>query len=218
MNPNQPDPQPSADLRARVLQSVRANPAPTRGQTLWRNFLLGVVGGGALLSVFAWANGVRQEARADALVVGTSVGAAMIAIGAAALIVGRGRSAVGRPASVRLAAAVGLPVALLLWKVGFTAQFAGMADRWPDRPGLKCLALGPFSALVWMLRNTEPNHPRLMGSALGVIAAGVAWVFTDLWCPVAYLPHLMLGHVLPIVILAGLGAAIGRWLLGFRSR
>ncbi|GDX80873.1 hypothetical protein LBMAG42_26840 [Deltaproteobacteria bacterium] len=221
MKPNQPAPQPSSDLRARVLQSIRAAPAPTRGEVLWRNFVLGLAGTGVMLAVFGWASGLRQEPRATSLVLETSVGAAVLTLLAMGLVLGRGRSALGPPGASRLAAAVGLPLALLLWKVGVSAQFAGMMDRWPDRPGLKCLALGtvmalgPFAALVAMLQRTEPNHPRLLGSALGVLAAGVAWVFTDLWCPVAYVPHLLLGHALPVAILAGLGAAVGRWKLGF---
>ena len=76
------------------------------------------------------------------------------------------------------------------------------------------MALGPFAAMVFVLRGTEPSHPRALGMSLGVVAAGAAWVFTDLWCPVAWPLHLLLGHVLPILLFAALGAGVGRW-LGF---
>jgi hypothetical protein len=51
---------------------------------------------------------------------------------------------------------------------------------------------------------------------MGVAAAACAWVFVDLWCPVAYVPHLMLGHVLPMAILGSVGALLGRFLLQVR--
>ena len=49
--------------------------------------------------------------------------------------------------------------------------------------------------------------PRL-GSALLV----------DLWCPVGYVPHLLLGHVLPIAILSVAGGLIGGRVLGIMRR
>ena len=45
-----------------------------------------------------------------------------------------------------------------------------------------------------------------------------AWVAADLWCPVAYVPHLLLGHILPLFVLAGAGALLGRTLLSLRHR
>jgi hypothetical protein len=42
----------------------------------------------------------------------------------------------------------------------------------------------------------------------------VVWVLVDLWCPVAYLPHLLLGHVLPLALAVGAGAMLGRFVLG----
>jgi hypothetical protein len=40
----------------------------------------------------------------------------------------------------------------------------------------------------------------------------------DLWCPVGYVPHLLLGHVLPIAILSLAGALIGGRVLGILRR
>jgi len=39
----------------------------------------------------------------------------------------------------------------------------------------------------------------------------------DLWCPVASVPHLLLGHVLPLGILAAVGALLGDALLSLRD-
>jgi hypothetical protein len=40
----------------------------------------------------------------------------------------------------------------------------------------------------------------------------------DLWCPVAYVPHLFIGHVLPLVLATIAGAVVGGPVIGIRSR
>jgi hypothetical protein len=35
----------------------------------------------------------------------------------------------------------------------------------------------------------------------------------ELWCPIAYVPHLLLGHLLPVFFLALTDALLGRLLL-----
>jgi hypothetical protein len=37
-----------------------------------------------------------------------------------------------------------------------------------------------------------------------------ASVLVDFWCPVGYIGHVLLGHVLPIALAAALGFAVGR--------
>ncbi len=95
---------------------------------------------------------------------------------------------------------------------------------WPDRVGLRCLklsivtgALPLFAALIaW--RRTDPLTPTATGAAFGAGAGLGSAVLTDLWCPVSYLPHLTLGHVLPILILACVGALFGYIALSVRRR
>jgi hypothetical protein len=54
--------------------------------------------------------------------------------------------------------------------------------------------------------------------AMGVAAGAWAWAAVDVWCPVAYMPHLLLGHVLPVIAVAGVGALFGRTFLSLRPR
>jgi hypothetical protein len=68
------------------------------------------------------------------------------------------------------------------------------------------------------VRRNAPVHPTLNGAAIGVAAGACAWVALDLWCPVASVPHLLVGHLLPLCILAGTGALLGQALLSLRSR
>ncbi len=64
-----------------------------------------------------------------------------------------------------------------------------------------------------MRRFSDPTHPVLSGAALGAAAGAFSAFLVDLWCPVAYLPHLLLGHVLPLLTLTAVGAVLGRWVL-----
>jgi Negative regulator of sigma F len=51
------------------------------------------------------------------------------------------------------------------------------------------------------------------GAVIGFAAGACAWVAVDLWCPIAYVRHLLLGHLLPVFLLALTGALLGRLLL-----
>ena len=101
--------------------------------------------------------------------------------------------------------------------------FGAAMVAWPERSGLRCLslslvvALGPLLSFLAM-RRSAPVQPALNGAVLGFAAGACAWLAVDLWCPVAYVPHLLLGHVLPLFVLAGAGALLGQALLSIRRR
>jgi hypothetical protein len=40
----------------------------------------------------------------------------------------------------------------------------------------------------------------------------------DLWCPLTSSAHVLVGHVLPVVVLAMIGASVGPTVLGLRAR
>jgi hypothetical protein len=111
------------------------------------------------------------------------------------------------------------PIALLAWKVGYSAQFEHGIDQWPTRIGFKCLRLSlaigiiPLTVLLFARRGTDPTHPRTLGFAMGMALGLCANELVDLWCPVAYIPHLLLGHILPAVLLGTVGALLGGRLL-----
>jgi hypothetical protein len=129
----------------------------------------------------------------------------------------------GRSRSRLLCGIALIPIALLAWKVSSSLAFGDPMAVWPARPGLRCLAVsllvaaGPLLGFL-AVRRRSPVHPALNGAAIGVASGACAWVALDLWCPVAHLSHLLLGHVLPLGILAGMGALLGQVLLSIRSR
>jgi hypothetical protein len=213
-------------LRAGVIEAARHEPSRTRGQVSVQRRWVAL---SALLLpslVFVVSGGVRAAPRPGALVLETALGSMLVAAVAASFALRRGRSMLGRPRSHLLAVVLFTPVALFAWKVLASARYAGALAQWPERPGLRCLLLsclltvGPLFGLLWSRRGSEPLHPRENAAALGVSVAAGAWVLVDFWCPVAYVPHLLLGHVLPVILGVASAVALGsRWLAPrYRSR
>src|SRR4029077_11108822 len=99
--------------------------------------------------------------------------------------------------------AIGVPVLvgtwLLLWHTTYEDPFV--------RVGFRCFALTtltapwPFMVLTYLGRRLDPRNPIQAGAALGATAGAWAAVMLELWCPLAVLNHVLLGHVLPLVVL-----------------
>ena len=231
----------SAELKAWVLAAAAAEPSPTRAAVKRRNILISMLaaasGVGAFV-IFALLTSEGQLVRLGGevvrhryverpiwLVVTTAGGALGVAATALWFALCRGRSMLGRSRSWLLCGIALIPLGLFTWKVSCSLAFGDPMAEWLGRPGLKCLSLsllvaaGPLLAfLAAAARRRAPVQPALNGAALGVASGACAWVALDLWCPVASVPHLLLGHVLPLCILAGTGALLGRALLSLRSR
>ena len=138
------------------------------------------------------------------------------------LALGSGRSMLGRSRRGLLYGGLLIPLGLLAWKVGASLAFGNAMVPWPERPGERCLSLsllvaaGPLLSFL-AIRRRAPVWPALNGAVIGCAAGACAWVAVELWCPVSYAPHLLLGHVLPIFVLAGAGGLLGRARLALRS-
>ena len=212
-------PVPSLELKLRILRNVEATPVPTRAIESFRAICINAAALAVTMGAYWYCGGVRITGRPTNLVIGTAAGSVVIAIAGLTFLVGRDRNMLGRPRLSLLLVAALLPMALLAWKIYFSIQFPHGLDRWSDRAGYRCLGLAlcmgllPLLTALYSRRGTDPSHPETAGMAVGVsVGLGVA-VLVDLWCPVAYLPHLLVGHVMPIVVLALLGLAVGWKLL-----
>ena len=212
------------DLKRRILDAAASEASPTRRERAIRSAILAASALAVPLLLFALVGGPRVGPRPLALVALTALGTACIAAYASYFAVDRGPSMLGRSTRRLLGTAAIVPVAFLLWKVASSSGVPHMMDPWPDRSGLRCFALTalfaawPGVVLVWAHRGIDPLHPRVQGLALGVAAASGAGVLVDLWCPVAHVPHLLVGHVAPILLLGGFGALIGARALGIHLR
>jgi hypothetical protein len=213
----------SAEFKQRVLASVADVPAPTRSRVLrtraWL-FACGIVGA---LAIFFLEGGVRVAARPPSLMALTSLGTAVIVGTGVWVLFTRGRSVLGRSGAQLIVAAVGSAVLFVAWRYRVSSIF-GLAQAWPERPGFRCLALSVVTGALPLLgallswRRAVPVSPIATGAAFGAGAGLGSALLVDLWCPVSYMPHLLLGHLLPIGVLALLGGALGSRILRIWSR
>jgi len=211
---------PTPDVRQRILAAVASEPAPTQRAVQRRGWLTLAVSAALAVAIFAHFGGLRIYDRPGVLVVWTCLGWGVAAGVAAAVGVARGRAMLGRStASLTMLVAL-TPLALLAWKLGVTVPFGPqLMVPWPGRPGFRCLGLSLamaaplLGALFVLRRRSDPVHPAVAGAALGITAAITAGALVDLWCPIAYLPHVLLGHILPLLLVAAFGAWAGRRLL-----
>jgi hypothetical protein len=207
-----PPPEPPPDLRDKVFEAIGRSPALLRRQVRLNEF--------GLLT----AAGIRTGPRPTPLIIATAVGSATIAAASLWVAVARGKSMVGRPRAWLLATIVLAPACYLAWKVASTAPFPVMSDRWPGRVGLKCFGLcllfsvPPLATLFYLRRGSDPVHPQALGAAYGAAVGACATLLVDLWCPVAYVPHLLLGHTLPVALLSLIGAWLGHRFLTIRPQ
>lgn len=212
------------ELRSRILNAAAAAPSPTRAESRGRSLLALGLGALAGSAVFAWAGGPRIEPRPQALAAAT-FGLSLLLAWATLFIAFVPRRDMRPRGARRLVPLVfGAPLAWFAVKLSCTLPHAGLLAEVPERPGFRCLGLtlavgaGLFAALVVLWRGRALAHVEAQGAALGAGAGMAAITLVDLWCPVGHPEHLVLGHVFPVLIFAGLGAVLGRPVLALRSR
>ncbi len=215
----------AGDRKQQLLALVRSQPSPTRVQHRWRTFVVAAAAVAIVIALFFALGGARPGGhhhpgssveRPVSLMLLTSLGAAVLVALALWGLSGRGGSMLGRHRAWLFALSALVVVSLVIWKVVASSQFPDMSQPWPARQGFRCLGLGlllgvwPLAALSFSRARSDLVHPRATGAALGVTAGACAWLLVNLWCPVAHFPHLVVGHVLPIMLFALAGAWIGR--------
>ena len=215
---------PTPDLRARVLEAARARPSPPRAEVRRSTFVSLLFGFAALAVVFFSLGGADLRTRPPSFLAMTLAG--WVAIAAVATWAGawRGRSMLGRKTELLVGAAVATGPGLFAWMLLGTSMWPGtlgyrtsLAAHFVCFAMVVAMTIGPFLAFAYVRRATDPVHPRATGAALGAVAAAWAGVMVDLHCPVSEAIHVSIGHVLPIVVFAILGALVGRRVFGVRA-
>ena len=215
--PPRRDVTPDPGLRARLLASVREEPVPTRRQGVRRRALVAAGAGAALLVASLAAARPSTGGRPLGYVV--TLLAAWAAVGAAATWAAatRGGSMLGRPVGWRLGVAVGTPPALVATSMAAALVWPAPVEDVPAAAHGICfamtsgLAVGPLVLLLAVHGATDAIRPGLTASALAAAAGAWGAVAIALHCGVAAAEHVLIGHVLPVALLAAAGIVAGRF-------
>jgi len=213
------------DLKSRILLAASETPSPTRPVSrayTWLVVPASVIAAAALY--FAFKGPVHSAGRPTWFYLASTIGWACVAALSMWGALGRGGSAVGRPRSWLIAFAVGTPATLFALMFAAGLAHPELTHLHAELPGFKCFGLTlaaaafPLLALSLARRGSDPTHPVATGAALGAACGASAGVMVEMWCPVAAPAHVAFGHILPIVILTGLGATLGARFIAMRAR
>lgn len=210
---------PSTDLRARVLAAAAAAPSLDRKRgrrAMYAAFVASLV---VAIACFELAGGLaHSEGRPRALTAVIAIGWAFASAVFAWVTFGRGRSTLARRPAIAAFVALAAPLACFAWMHAFAGAYVEPFERF----GFRCFAMTvvvaalPLGSFLALRRAVEPRAPALLGAAAGVTTGAIGGVLVDLWCPLVNDGHVLRGHVLPLVVLAIVGALVGRKTLGVR--
>jgi hypothetical protein len=137
----------------------------------------------------------------------------------------RGRSMLGHSVVLQGWAALAVTPALatLALGAGVAWAHAGVASVGVEAHAscfalTMLLAVGPFAATALVRRGSEPVAPHRVGAIFGAVAGTWAGLAMELHCSHASIPHVLFGHVLPVLVMTGMGFALGAALFGLRRR
>ena len=214
----------SAQLRSRVLAAVQASPAPTRQQGTWAvlGVLLAAIAVAAALFFASGGlpHGVGRAPTAFASSMSVWVLAALVSL---SLILSPARTPLGRKRPWLLGIALGTPTLVYLFMLGLSNVLRSEPALLLKRPDLACFGLTlaaaslPMLLLMRVRRGTDPVHPAAQGAAVGAAFGALAGVMVCLWCPDVSPLHIALGHVAPLLVLAGFGGWLGQRMLSLRA-
>jgi len=210
------------ELPASLLASIQRTPSPTRRAvrtSLWLVLPAGAVVAAALYAAY---DGPEQgRAGRDPWFYGSSAMCwAMVAVLSLWGALGRGRGASWRSRTTLVVCALGTPAVLFGIMSVLGSLDPAMMQIHPEKWGRMCFPLTlaaaalPLLALMYARRESDPVHPALSGAALGSACGAAAGVMVELWCPVSAVRHIVIGHILPILLLAFMGALMGAQMLG----
>jgi hypothetical protein len=212
-----------SDAKARLMAALRGAPSSTRSTArVWAWLVLpsGVIVASALFFAF---HGIEHGGgRPRSFYVACAVSWTAVAAASMWGALGRARASSWRSRSALLAVAAVTPALLFAIMFAMAVIQPEVTAIHPERLGLKCLGLTlaaaafPLVALLYVRRESDPVHPATTGAALGSACGASAGIMVELWCPVSAPAHVAFGHILPIVLLAVLGAVLGARMLGLR--
>jgi hypothetical protein len=203
---------PPEELKQRVLAAARKNPSPTRAEVRGTTLAgVAVAALGLVLALVVAGGPYHAVDRPGTVGLWVVLGVVSLAVVATWWALPPPRSMLPPPDGRLLAIALGVPVLVGAWLIAWHATY----DDPFTRTGFRCFALtlaaapGPFLALLAAGPRFAPSRPWLAGAAVGAVSGAWSAIVVELWCPLALPAHVAVGHVLPLVALVLVGAALG---------
>jgi len=211
------------ELRAAVLDQAKRTPSPDAPRVRRAHVAAGICGAVVALAI-ALAFGMSAGGRPMPFVVLSAAGWALVAAVASFVSAWRGKSMLGTTRARLAFVAIGSAPLIFAWVMGCTMGWPAVREgEGTLHAHLVCfalttlLSLGPVFALAFARRGSDPVHPRATGAAIGAAAGAWGGVLIDLHCPLVGPVHVAIGHVLPVVVYAAIGALAGARLFGVRA-
>ncbi|MGH7281366.1 MAG: NrsF family protein [Polyangiaceae bacterium] len=210
-----------SDLKARVLDAAKREPSPTREEHQKKTMQIALAGIVGALIVFLGTGGPDMGQRSASFYATSFALLAAMSIIVTVLSLGVfKKSMTGAPTDTLVV--IALAAAPAVWGIELALR-----TIWPQNYGhpatlqstvicFLCtmgMALGPMLALLRVRRFTDAVHPAALGAAFGASAGAWGAVLIDLHCASNDLAHIAWAHALPVLLLAGAGALIGKKLL-----
>jgi hypothetical protein len=211
---------PSKSLRSRVLESAASAPSMTRRQGRLLAIALSAASIALAMIVFESIGGLAHSAgRAHALTLLIATGSIALSGVLTWAVLSRGRSSMARAPLALGLAALATPLVVFLWMQLFSGTYAEPFQRVGYRCLSYCLVMSalPMASFMVLKRGVEPRMPAVLGAAVGAACSAWGGSLIDLWCPLTNAPHVLVGHVAPIVIAILIGALVGHFTLGIRA-
>jgi hypothetical protein len=195
--------------RQQLIETLGMLPSPTRRQARTRARWSYVLAAAWMLAIYAIASTFEfATTRASALTLLIAFGLSLVAAIVTAAVLNGSNSPLGRSHLTLAAFIATVPIAVLGWLSLWQPHelHESIPVGWRCHTLSLVIGAAPLIALAIAKRHSEPQYPRWLGAAFGVIAGAWAAVLVAAWCPLFDFPHALLGHVLPILVLTALGA------------
>jgi hypothetical protein len=210
------------ELKARVLDATRTVPSPTRRSARINAWLVLPSSVLVAAALYFAKDGVQHGRRPAVFYLACVASWAAIAALSLWAALARGRSPVGRSRAWLVAVAAGTPALLYALSFLVVLVWPELGARPDAPPGFRCFGLTlaaaafPLVALAYVRRQSDPVHPVASGAALGAACGASAGIMVEMWCPFATIPHMTLGHIVPIVLCTLAGAGLGSRVIAMR--
>jgi hypothetical protein len=218
-------PLPNPALRAALFAKIAAEPAPVRPTQRRWDAAIRLGGFLASLAIFLIVGGVSVGERPAGYVAAMAVAWGALFLLLSRLLVPPPGSALGPRRATLAAIVLGAPLALtvlvvlgrVLWPA--TATCDGPNNHSDRCFFYSCLFSAPILlAFVVARRGTVMRDVALHGAAFGAIAGCFGALLITLRCVYAVVPHLLVGHVAPVILLGVVVALLAEPILRFRER